>query len=109
MIYANKPGTSTDVYDYDSPYCVEFDIEDFTNGTNNNILQMYSSQSSNGVITNILETGHYKIIYDGQTRRYWIDGVEKTPYNISIGTARIGFLIYQGGSITFKNFMIYSI
>lgn len=107
MVYANKPGTSTDVYDYDSPFCVEFDIENYVTGTSNNILQMYSSQTGNGVSVAILQNGHYKVTYDGNTRRYWVDGVEKTPYDIVIGTARIGFVVYQGGSIKFKNFKIY--
>ena len=109
-VFANKPNTSTDIYDYDSPYCVEVDILDYTQSTDDPVyIQFYSNETSNGINTRILETGHYKLTYDGQTRKYWIDGVEKTPYDVVIGTSRIGFRVYTNTSVTFKNFCIYPI
>lgn len=105
MIYANKPGTTTDVYDWNSPYIVEFDI--ISSNGSGKYIQFYSSTTTENFVNDLL-AGHYKITYDGTTFTVDKDGVITTSAK-NIPSARIGFVVYTNSSVKFKDFKIYSI
>ena len=108
--FANKKGTSTTVFDWDSPVSIEFYI---TNVTSTNAdIQIYDNTNNCTRSFNVLGiTGgnQVKILVESDKIRYFVDGVEKTPqqWNVSVDTFRIG--LRGTGTITFKNFMIYPI
>ena len=108
--FANKKGTGLNVYDWDSPVCIEFDI----NGVDSTDAGVQIYDETNNCSRTLAQLGvtgnnHVKIIVESNKIRYVIDDVEKTSqqFDISIGTFRVGF---RGtGTLTFKNFMIYPI
>ena len=108
--FANKKGTSTTVFDWDSPVSIEFYI---TNVTSTNAdIQIYDNTNNCTRSFNVLGiTGNnqVKILVESDKIRYFVDGVEKTPqqWNVSVDTFRVG--LRGTGTITFKNFMIYPI
>lgn len=110
--YANKKGTSTSTYDWEGTFAVEFDVVAVTgigdvqlhDGTNN------ATRSFNTL--SATSNNHVKIINDGSSVKYFVDGVEKTTlqYNYSMGTCRVGFRTQASGdTMTIKNFMIYPV
>lgn len=107
MIYANKPTTtSTSAYDWNAPFIVEFDV---TAQTDTPSFQLYSSETTGTYNLNLGVTGHYKITYDGTTVYSYRDNSEINHFDRNLTNARIGFVVGNGKSLTYKNFKIYSI
>ena len=111
--FANKKGTSTDAFDWVAPFVVEVDIVDYVEWGD---IQIYdNSHNCNRTFTHLGITGnnHLKIVVGGDTVKYYVDGVEKPSlqYNYSIGTCRVSIRTdsTRGGTIKYKNFMIYPI
>lgn len=97
-------GISDQIYVFQPPYTVEFDIVDIVGS--NARFQIYdkvTKDTYNGNFT----VGHWKIVYDGTTIKPYYNGVEQTNYTRNMPNARIGFYIPQDCSITYKNFVIY--
>lgn len=108
--FANKKGTGVNVFDWDSPVCIEFYIGQ-VNSSNADI-QVYDNTNNATRSFNVLGiTGNnqIKILVESDKIRYFVDDVEKTSSQITvtIGTFRVG--LRGTGTITFKNFMIYPI
>ena len=108
--FANKKGTGVNVFDWDSPVCIEFDITGL-NSTDADI-QVYDNTNNATRSFNVLGiTGgnHVKIVVESDRIRFFVDDVEKTASQITVtmGTFRVG--LRGTGTITFKNFMIYPI
>ena len=108
--FANKKGTSTTVFDWDSPVSIEFYITNIT--STNADIQIYDNTNNCTRSFNVLGiTGNnqVKILVESDKIRYFVDGVEKTPqqWNVSVDTFRVG--LRGTGTITFKDFMIYPI
>lgn len=109
MIFANKENTSSsvsDVYDWESPFCVEFDVVDIKGKIR---LQCYSNTVNRGSIFDFNETGHIKLLYDGTTSTVWVNGEKQKPYGVDMDNVRIGFIVENGESFTYKDFRIYSV
>lgn len=108
--FANKPRTGVNVYDWDSPVCIEFDVVSVTSTDAD--IQLYDNTNNVTRSFNVLGiTGnnHVKIVVESDKIRYFVDDVEKTAqqYNLTMGTFRVG--LRATGTVTFKNFMIYPI
>lgn len=102
-IFANLGSTSS-VYDFTSPFTIEFDIVEFIGDSAR--LQVYDA-TNNQTYNGAGGTGHWKIIVDGTTVKPYKNGVEQTNFTRNIQTARIGFYIITNCAITYKNFVIY--
>ena len=110
----NKPGTSTDYYDWDNNICIEFDVHELVgnpyflirDASNNN--GSYFLQSSD-----VTAGSHVKLtITDESTNNFKIevDGVMKTPKTVNnTDLLRIGFVVSTTTGLTFKNFVVYPI
>ena len=109
----NKPSTSkndaNDLIEWDAPYAVEFDlvsnsgssilITDGENGSSRTFEQLGANNNS-----------HIKLVNDGSTIQYFINGMSDPVYKFSdkpINPSAIRFVIPQGSSLTYKNFTIY--
>lgn len=108
--FANKKGTGANPIDWDSPVCVEFDIGNLN--CSDGGIQIYDNTNNcSRAFSQLGITGnnHIKILVESDKIRYFVDNVEKTSYqyDLSIGTFRVG--LRGTGTITFKDFMIYSI
>ena len=108
--FANKKGTGTNVFDWDSPVCIEFYIGPLD--SSNADIQVYDNTNNSTRSFNVLGiTGNnqVKILVESDKIRYFVDDVEKTASQITVtmGTFRVG--LRGTGTITFKNFMIYPI
>lgn len=110
---ANKPGTSSDQYDWEAPFVVEYDVVSITNagnvlsyiydGVNENLIKTMASNT-----LGVTDGSHVRITYDGETCHMFVDDVEK--YNISLESTRkfqIGWRI-NNATLKYKNFKIYS-
>lgn len=109
--YFANVGSTSAIYDFASPFIVEFDLVSHTNGE----IQLYDgttnctrSLSELGVTSN----KKVKVVNDGSTVKYYVDDVEVTAkrYTASLGNCRVGFRVNSNalGNITFKNFKIYN-
>ena len=108
--FANKKGTGVNVFDWDSPVCIEFDITGL-NSTDADI-QVYDNTNNATRSFNVLGiTGgnQVKILVESDRIRFFVDDVEKTASQITVtmDTFRVG--LRGTGTITFKNFMIYPV
>lgn len=109
----NKPSTSkndaNDLIEWNAPYAVEFDlvsnsgssilITDGENGSSRTFEQLGANNNS-----------HIKLVNDGSTIQYFINGMSDPVYKFSdkpINPSAIRFVIPQGSSLTYKNFTIY--
>ena len=106
--FANLPGTGVNPLDFEPPFTVELDMVSVTSSDLD--FQLYDGTTNATRSANILGiTGnnHLRIVNDGSTIKYFVDGVEKTAqqYTYSMGTCRVG--IRATGTVTFRNFMIY--
>ena len=108
--FANLKGTGVNPFDFNSPFAVEIDIVSFD--STNLDFQLYDNtnnaiRSANAL--GITGNNHLKIVNDGTSVKYYVDGVEKPSlqYNYAMGTCRVG--LRATGTVTFKNFMIYPI
>ena len=108
--FANLKGTGVNPFDFDSPFVVEIGIVSFD--STNLDFQIYdntnnATRSANAL--GITENSKLKIVNDGTSVKYYVDGVEKTSlqFNYSMETCRVG--LRATGTVTFKNFMIYPI
>ena len=98
-------------FDSTKAYQVDFDIEWERNsdsavgcGFGNSGYNIHNQFS--GALSG---SGHYKIITDGATYQFYLDGVKKgTPITIT-GNNGFFFLVYRTGSITFSNLKIHEI
>ena len=105
MIYANKPSTTgTSAYDWNAPFVVEFDVNAQTDTPQ---FQVYSNDTTGAYNLNLGNTGHYKITYDGTTVYGYRDGTEINHFDRDMSNARIGFVVGNGKSLTYKGFKIY--
>ena len=103
MVFANMRESTTNVYDYNAPYYVEFDVVDTVNSPE---FQIYSADTLENYVKSLSVTGHYRFYYDGTTVKYWIGDEEQTTETYSLPNARIGFRINVGKELKFKNFII---
>lgn len=104
-LFVRQTGKTTNYY-WNAPFCVEVDITEMIGNASR--LQIFSNQTSEAL--NVINSiGHWKIIYDGTTVTITKDNGSPTTYTKNMPNARIGFYIVTGGSITYKNFKIYSI
>jgi len=106
QVFLKKASTDTGVYLYDPSFAVEFDVTAITGTVR---FQIYSNSTSNGSNWDFSQTGHYKITYDGTTVKKYYNNTLFDSVSATIGTARVGFIVEQNESVTFKNFMIYPI
>lgn len=109
MVFANKENTSStisDIYDWKSPFCVEFDVVDIK-GTIR--LQCFNYEKDQGYTVDFNDEGHIKLTYDGTTSTVWINGEKQKPYGVNMDDVRIGFIVEKGESFTYKDFKIYSL
>ena len=100
-------GTAYDIYVFQSPFIVEFDIVNYTiSGSNRAKLQIYDKDTN--IQYNVVDgVGHYKIVCDGTTCMTYKNGVKVNEESKNIQNARVGFTIQTDCSITYKNFVIY--
>lgn len=106
--YANIDSTS-DLYDFTAPFCLEFDVVNFTGTVGTQIAE--SGQS--GAIRTFSQLGitgacHLKITVDGSQISYQIDNGTPITQDYTTTTARVSIII-NNGTLTYKNFMIYPI
>lgn len=106
--YANIDSTS-DLYDFTAPFCLEFDVVNFTGTVGTQIAE--SGQS--GAIRLFSQLGitgacHLKITVNGSQILYQIDNGTPITQNYTVTKARVSIII-NNGTLTYKNFMIYPI
>ena len=109
MIYANKPSTTgTSAYDWTPPFVVEFEV---TAQTDSPQFQTYDNDTGGAYNLSLSQTGEYKITYDGTTVYGYrkVDGTytEINHFDRNLQNARIGFVVGNGKSLTYKGFKIY--
>jgi hypothetical protein len=104
MVFANAYGTTANVYDYNAPYSVEFDL---VSQTGSPYFQIYSADTGVDESKALSVTGHYKFTYDGETMQWWIGETEQEPDTVNLTNARIGFRVAPEKSLKFKEFKIY--
>ena len=104
MVFANAYGTTANVYDYNAPYTVEFDL---VSQTESPYFQIYSADTGVDESKALSVAGHYKFTYDGETMQWWIGETEQEPDTVNLTNARIGFRVAPGKSLKFKEFKIY--
>ena len=106
--FANKAGTTTSSwYDWEAPFCVEFEVVAVSNTSR---FQIYSQATNSSNNWDFNQTGTYKIIYDGTNVTKFFNGEQQgQPTSVTLGIARIGFIVDNGKSITIKDFVIYPI
>lgn len=99
-------GTAYDIYLFQSPFTVEFDVVNYTvSGSNSAKMQIYDKDTN--IQYNVVDgVGHWKIVCDGTTCMTYKDGVKINEESKNIQKARVGFYIQQNCSITYKNFRI---
>ena len=110
----NKPGTSTDYYDWDNNICIEFDVYELVG---NPYFQIRDASNNNGSYflssVGVTDGSHVKlIITDESTNNFKIevDGVMKTPKTVNnTDLLRMGFVVSTTTGLTFKNFVVYPI
>lgn len=110
--YANKKGTSTGAYDWGGTFAVEFDVVAVAGGCDVQLHDGTNNASRSFTTLSATSNNHVKILNDGSSVKYFVDGVEKTSlqYNYSMGTCRVGFRTQlSGDTMTIKNFMIYPV
>lgn len=106
MFFAQKVG-QTGMYCWNDPLTIEFDAIAVTGEVR---LQIYSSSTLVGWNYDFIQTGHYKVVYDGTNITRYLDGVQQgSPVARTLTNSRIGFIAESGESVTFKNFVIYPI
>lgn len=103
-------GDTSDVQDFQPPYCVEFEIISYTGTVN----FMNWASGRNGVKSfsqlGITTNNKVKIVDNGNSIKYYVDGVDKNLDVNIVATSKnaVGFSV-NNGSFTFKNFVIYPI
>ena len=71
---------------------------------------MYSQATGTNNNWDFSQTGHYKIVYDGTNVTKYYNGEQQgTPVALTMGTARLGFIVDLNESMTVKDFLIYPI
>ena len=108
--FANLKDTGVNPFDFNSPFAVEIDIVSFN--SSNLDFQLYDNTNNatrSASALGITGGNHLKIVNDGTSVKYYVDGIEKPSlqYNYAMGTCRVG--LRATGTVTFKNFMIYPI
>ena len=110
--YFANIGSTSAIYDFASPFIVEFDLINFTTGD----FQIFDQ--TNNCTRTFAELGctsnnHIKIVNHGTIVKYYVDGVEKTSkqFNYAMGICRMGFRNTSSSqeTIKFKNFVIYPV
>lgn len=106
--YANTDSTS-DLYDFTAPFCLEFDVVDFTGTVGTQIAE----SGQGGAIRTFAQLGitdacHLKITVNGNQILYQVDDGTPITQNYTTTKARVSIII-NNGTLTYKNFMIYPI
>ena len=112
--WANFRNTSTDTgSEWNAPFTVEFDVVGYTGTASNIVFQLTQVSSSTTVNRNfnnlgITSNNHIKVVWDGSTVTWYVDGVQNGSSN-SFNRTNIDVRFYINGatSFTFKNFIIY--
>lgn len=108
---ANKPGTGSNVHDWEAPFTIEGDI---VGSTNNVRLQLF--ESSESYVSRSLEQlgiangGTFKITYDGTTVNYYVNNSIEPVYSVEktfSEPVEIRFHMYPEGSFIYRQFVIY--
>ena len=107
--FANIDSTS-DLYDFTAPFCVEFDIVSFE-ATYTGI--QITETGETGVIKNFSQLGitgacHLKVVVNGTQILYYVDDEAPVTQDYTVTKARVS-LTLNNGTLTYKNFMIYPI
>ena len=114
LYYANI-GTTGDLYDFTSSFCIEFDIISSSRSSSSSSGLGISLTEKNGTAKvkqfsalNITSNNHVKITVDGTNVIYKVDN--NTPVSEAYTTTqvRVAFLL-NSASMKFKNFVIYPI
>ena len=109
FIWAKKSTSNINVGDY---YCdeqiVEFDVVALTGQPRFGFYESYGIPSSTSASVYLSQTGHIKAVRQGTVIKYYVDGVLKNTYTDKVlrEPLRLGFVLPQGTSLTFKNFSI---
>lgn len=105
---ANIIGTSSDFYDFDTPFCVEFDFEKVNSSDVNTQIQFFDTANNNW--RRWIETkAHYKFNITGSRVEWYIDDQRQGDGVVDLGKCLVRFYIQSGASFKFKNFKIYPI
>ena len=105
----NKEGSSSDFYDWNTPFCIEFYFEKLnSDSTINSQIQLFDKE--NDAFTKWLtQTGNYRIEVRENQVRWWINDQEQTPTTLNLGQCLIRWFIQSGASFKFRDFKIYPI
>lgn len=101
--------SSSNIYKWNAPLVIEFDIIE-ANGTGGDTqVQVYSSTTTGNCFENInSDTGHWRIeLYNDNTQKIYLDGILKKTTSLTLTNARIGLRARNGKYVTYKNFKIY--
>ncbi len=101
--------TSGNIYKWNAPLIIEFDITE-ANGTNGDTqVQVYSATTSANCFENInSDTGHWRVeLYNDNTQKIYLDGTLKKSTSLTLTNARIGLRARNGKYVTYKNFKIW--
>ena len=104
--------TANHIYLWSPPSIIEFDIVSVTTTSNDAQFQIYSDEISQSFVFNINRIGHYKIIFDSSSRTAYCDNELISPSVDGSGAfpnSRITFRVKNSATITFRNFIIYSL
>ena len=108
---ANKTGTSTsDLYDFTTPFTVEFDVIDLEGSIS---IQLLGSTSGNigKYLHDLGGSGtHIKITYDGQSAKYYTNNNDDpiaTTTSSLVGNVQVRWMIFESAWFKYRNFMIY--
>ena len=107
----NKHNTSTsDYYDWDSPFVIEYDVVSINNPTSINSYIYDSSNDATIKTFNAIGATngcHVKITYDGNVLKYIVDDVERQSISITTTNKfQIAFRLGNNSDIKIKDFMI---
>lgn len=96
------------MYDFSTPYRVEFDFEKLN--TDNLNIQIQMNNEDNLYFSQWLSVnGHYIFNINENEVNWSINGTEQTPKTVTLGTTFVRFYLPNGVSFKFSNFKIYSI
>ncbi|MBQ6220292.1 MAG: hypothetical protein IJJ47_11215 [Methanosphaera sp.] len=111
LYYANL-GSTGDLYDFQSAFCIEFDI--VSSSSSSSVLAI-SVTEKNGTpkikqfsALNISSNNHIKVIVDGTNVIYQVDNGTPVSEAYSTTYVRVAFLL-NNASFKYKNFVIYPI